>query len=139
MRNIRWFYCCFLVALMACKNNKTAVPVEQSEGKMLYDKYCLICHQQNGSGVPGMYPPLQRSDWINGDKSRLIGIMLNGLTGEIKVNDQVYKTAMPSHQYLNDEQIAGVLTYIRSNFGNQAGAISPAEVTALRNSNPAPQ
>jgi mono/diheme cytochrome c family protein len=135
---------CFTVLLglimVSCSNNnkpenpEAEIPAkaEQPDGKALYIKYCMACHQTNGSGVPGMYPPLTRSDWVEGDKTRLIGILVNGLKGEITVNGQVYKTAMPDHQYLNDGQIAAVLTYVRSNFGNDADSVTVGEVTAFR-------
>jgi mono/diheme cytochrome c family protein len=127
--------------LVSCGGNKkpekpeAVIPAkaEQPDGKAVYNKYCLACHQTNGSGVPGMYPPITRSDWVEGDKTRLIRIILNGLKGEITVTGQVYKTAMPDHQYLNDDQIAAVLTYVRSNFGNDADSVTAAEVTAIRN------
>lgn len=117
------------------ENPEAAIPAkaEQQDGKAIYNKYCLACHQINGTGVPGMYPPVTRTDWVEGDKTRLIGIILNGLKGEITVNGQVYKTAMPDHQYLNDDQVAAVLTYLRSNFGNDADSVTAAEVAAIRN------
>jgi mono/diheme cytochrome c family protein len=133
-----------LLLLNSCGGNKTpektnpVIPEKQelADGITVYNKYCLACHQTNGSGVPGMYPPVTKSDWVEGDSERLIGIILNGLRGEIKVNGQVYKTDMPAHQYLSDEQISAVLSYIRTNFGNTADGITPAEVTAVRNMSP---
>jgi mono/diheme cytochrome c family protein len=102
------------------------------EGKNLYSKNCMSCHQSDGSGVPGMYPPLQKSNWVNGDKKRLIKIMLNGLQGEIEVNNETYIQSMPSHSYLTDDQIAKVLSFIRKNFGNDAPDVKMNEVTELR-------
>lgn len=102
------------------------------EGKNLYLKNCMSCHQSDGSGVPGMYPPLQKSNWVNSDKTILIKIMLNGLQGEIKVNGETYIQSMPSHKYLTDSQIAEVLSFVRKNFGNNADSVSAEEVTALR-------
>ncbi len=122
--------------LVSCGGNQQAKTDSPEDGKINYDKYCLACHQTDGSGVPGMYPPLTRTDWVAGDKSRLIEVVLNGLKGEIKVNDQVYKTEMPNHLYLSDAQIAAILTYIRSNFGNEADAVLPADVATIRNNNP---
>ena len=102
------------------------------EGKNLYSKNCMSCHQSDGSGVPGMYPPLQKSNWVNGDKKILINIMLNGLQGEIVVNNETYIQSMPSHSYLTDNQIAKVLSFIRKNFGNDASEVKMKEVTELR-------
>jgi mono/diheme cytochrome c family protein len=101
-------------------------------GEKLYSDNCESCHQSDGSGVPGMYPPLQKSDWVNGDKKRLIKIMLNGLQGEIEVNGETYIQSMPSHKYLTDTQIAEVLSFVRKNFSNNASEIKTAEVAALR-------
>jgi mono/diheme cytochrome c family protein len=82
--------------------------------------------------VPGLYPTLQKTDWVEGDKTRLINLMLKGQQGEITVNGQVFKGVMPAHPYLSDEQIADVLTYIRQNYGNKADPITPAEVMRMR-------
>jgi mono/diheme cytochrome c family protein len=101
-------------------------------GEKLYSDNCESCHQSDGSGVPGMYPPLQKSDWVNGDKKRLIKIMLNGLQGEIEVNGETYIQSMPSHKYLTDTQIAEVLSFVRKNFNNKASEVKTAEVAALR-------
>jgi len=79
-----------------------------------------------------MYPTLHKTDWVQGDKTRLISLMLNGQQGEITVNGQVFKGAMPAHQYLSDAQIADLLTYIRSNYGNNADPVTPDEVARVR-------
>jgi mono/diheme cytochrome c family protein len=123
----------FLFACISCGGNKK--PAEKTiadPGRDIYVQYCMACHQASGSGVQGMYPTLQKTDWVNGDKSRLIGLLLNGQQGEIKVNGQVFRGVMPPHQFLTDTQMADVLTYVRSNFGNTAGAVLPEEVTAIR-------
>ena len=126
-----------VLALISCGGNKK--PAEETAadpGQEIYLKYCMACHQASGSGVAGMYPTLQKTDWVHGDKSRLIGLLLNGQQGEITVNGQVFRGVMPTHQYLTDEQIADVLTYVRSNFGNTANAVLPEEVTAIRQKQP---
>jgi len=117
-------------------NKKPAEETKIDPGQEVYLKYCMACHQASGSGVQGMYPTLQKTDWVYGDKSRLIGLLLNGQEGEITVNGQVFKGVMPPHQYLTDEQIASVLTYLRSNFGNDADAVLPEEVARLRQQQP---
>ena len=90
---------------------------------------------QNGMGVPGLNPPLSKTDWVNGDKERLIKVVLNGLTEPIEIHGEVYQGVMASHAHLSDAEIAAVLTYVRSNFGNQSGEISEAEVAAIRAAN----
>jgi mono/diheme cytochrome c family protein len=103
-----------------------------NEGQKIYTQYCLACHQEDGSGVPNMNPPLRKSDWVNGDKTRLINVVLNGLDEEIEVNGDSYRGIMASHSFLNDKQIADVLTFIRSNFDNTSDAVKPEEVKVLR-------
>ena len=83
-----------------------------------------------------MYPALQKTDWVHGDKTRLISLLLNGQQGEITVNGQVFRGVMPTHQYLTDEQIADVLSFVRSNFGNTASAVLPEEVATIRQKQP---
>jgi mono/diheme cytochrome c family protein len=102
-------------------------------GKKVYDSVCLACHMADGSGVPGMHPPLIETEWVNGDKERLIEITLNGLSGKIEVDGETYNSIMPPHSHLSDKQIADVLTYIRQSFGNNAGEITVEEVQKVRN------
>ena len=79
------------------------------------------------------FPPLNESEWVNGDKNRLISVVLNGLSGPIKVKGQEYSDAMPAHgSFLSDDQIAEVLTYVRSNWGNTSDAVTKAEVAEMR-------
>jgi mono/diheme cytochrome c family protein len=77
---------------------------------------------------------LNGTEWVIGDKERLINIILNGMDGSMEVNGEVYNGVMPQHSFLNDEEVADVLTYIRTNFGNDAGEIKAEEVKKLRNS-----
>jgi len=101
-------------------------------GAIVYQTYCAACHQKNGKGAAGRFPPLAGTDWVTGDKSRLIQIILNGMEGEIMVNGEGYNNVMPQHSFLSDEEIARVLTYIRQHFGNNASAVTVEEVEALR-------
>jgi mono/diheme cytochrome c family protein len=79
-----------------------------------------------------MYPPLANSDWVEGDKTRIIESIIFGLEGPIEVNGETYNNAMPAMDYLTDEEIATILTYVRSNFGNDASAITIEEVAKVR-------
>lgn len=101
-------------------------------GKGVYNQSCLACHQADGAGVAGAFPPLKNSDWVAGDKNRLISVVINGLEGPIEVNGQQYNSVMPSQGFLSDEQIAAVLTYVRKSFGNDAEEITVEEVKAVR-------
>lgn len=128
-----WILAFLPLMLLSCGGNKKPAEAAADPGKEIYFKYCLACHQTDGSGVPGMYPPVINTDWVQGDKTRLIGLLLNGQKGIIEVNGKTFKGEMPSHQYLSDEQIAQVLTFIRSNFGNNADAVTGGEVSLVRN------
>ena len=98
----------------------------------LYQSKCFACHQANGAGIPNVFPPLAESEWVNGPAENLIRIQLRGLSGEIMVKGTKYNSAMPPNVAMTDEEIASVLTYVRSNFGNKADAIKAEQVKALR-------
>jgi mono/diheme cytochrome c family protein len=89
-------------------------------GKKVYGN-CIACHQANGGGLPGQFPPLTDSDWVSGSTSRLGGILLHGIQGPFTVAGQTYNQQMPAWGMLNDVQIAQVITYIRHEFGGLAG------------------
>ncbi|MDP3912759.1 MAG: cytochrome c [Bacteroidota bacterium] len=101
-------------------------------GKAVYTKYCLTCHQADGSGVPGMHPPLGPGSWTGNDPKELIAIMMKGLSGKIEVNGEIYKSFMPSHAQLTDQEIADVLTYIRISFGNSFEPVDAELVKKVR-------
>lgn len=103
------------------------------KGQELYHWYCGACHQRDGKGASGRFPPLAGVDWVTGDKKRLIDIVLNGLEGPIEVGGESYDNVMPQNSFLSDEQISDVLNYIRNNFGNEGSKVSPEEVAAVRN------
>ncbi|HZL12238.1 MAG TPA: cytochrome c [Prolixibacteraceae bacterium] len=91
---------------------------KEHPGKAVYTQYCLVCHQADGSGVPNMHPPLGPGSWVGKDPKELVALMMKGLSGKIEVNGEVYKSYMPSHAKLTNNEIANVLSYIRSSFGN---------------------
>jgi mono/diheme cytochrome c family protein len=107
-------------------------PAVMELGKLKY-MTCAACHGANGEGGP-IGPPLAESDWVNGPISNLIRIQLRGLTGPITVSGKQYNFPLPmaalNHQ--TDEEIAAVLTYVRNHFGNNASAVTPDQVKALR-------
>ena len=124
----------------------TTVPTwlqqQMDAGKEVYMKaaagggMCFTCHQPNGEGLAGQFPPLAGSDWVLGDKERLIKISMYGLMGEIEVNGVKYNNVMAPPGIppgsLTDDQIANVLTYIRNDWGNSASAVSAEEVATVR-------
>ncbi len=104
-----------------------------SDGGQLYISRCATCHQYNGLGVGADFPPLINTEWVTGDKTRLIKVVLGGLTGKIHVNGKTYEGSMPPwRDFLNDEQLASILTYIRSSWGNSASGITDEEVKEVR-------
>ena len=103
-----------------------------SPGTKVYMSYCSACHQRNGKGDGSRFPPLGGSEWVIGDKKKLINVLLKGLEGPIKVKGNPYNGLMAPHNFLSNHDVAEVLTYIRKNFGNHAGAIKPDEVAQVR-------
>lgn len=104
-----------------------------SAGEEVYVTNCAACHQRNGKGAPPRYPTLAGTEWVTGDKQRLISVIVNGLEGPIEVKGKSYSGAMPSHDFLSDEEVAEVATFIRQNFGNDASAVSTKDVRRTRN------
>ena len=104
-------------------------------GKKIFSANCAVCHQPNGLGAASQgYPPLAGSEYVNGGTRRLGMIVLKGLQGPLTVKGQSYGTAVmqPWDKTLTDAKIADVLTYIRQDWGNKAGPVSAAQITALR-------
>ena len=102
------------------------------KGKDLYNIHCIACHLENGAGIPGVMPTIIKTKWVLGEKEELIRIMLEGMEGPIRVGNTDYNSIMPPLAYLGDEEIADILTYVRSSFGNEAGPVTPAGVKAVR-------
>jgi len=105
-------------------------------GKKAFVSVCATCHQATGLGVPGVYPPLAKSEWANGSEERVIRILLHGLSGPIKVAGADFNSVMPAigpgGYNFSDEKIAAVLTYVRQEWGNSAPAITKEKVTEIR-------
>ena len=113
-----------------------SAPKRASEGEQLYTMACMACHQPEGKGLPGVYPPLVDSEWVIGDTERLIKVVLHGLSGPIVVGGEKYGTGnavpMPGMAGLTDQQVSAVLSYVRKAFADKAGPITAAEVKAVR-------
>lgn len=124
-------------ALAAGGANAQAGPVDPKViGKRVFTQNCVVCHQTTGLGLPGQFPPLVGSEWVlsqdwHGD-NHLVKILLKGLQGPVQVKGAAYNNAMPTWSMLTDEQIAAVLTYIRSEWGNSASSISADYVKEIR-------
>ena len=101
-------------------------------GELVYKSVCLTCHQADGGGVPRMNPPLIKTKWVLGDKTKLITLMLKGMNEPIEIEDEEYHNPMPPHAQLSDQQIADVLTFVRNSFGNKASMVTSSEVKSVR-------
>jgi nitrite reductase (NO-forming) len=124
-------------AIQTLGENAPVVPGAQNKaeriegGRRVFTTICAACHQQSGLGIPGAFPPLAKSDYLNADRKRAIGIVAKGLTGEITVNGAKFNSVMPALG-LSDEEIANALTFVYNNWGNAGHEITPAEVKAVR-------
>ena len=106
----------------------------RDRGKKIFAANCQTCHQANGQGVAGQYPPLAGSEFTIGGSRRPAMIVLKGLQGPVKVKGQQYGTAVmqPWDKTLTDQKIADVLTYERSEWGNNASPVTAEQISALR-------
>ena len=109
-------------------------------GKQLFAVNCQICHGDDGNGIKGLGAPLNESNWVQGDKTKLLSIVLYGLTGPIRVGDKMYAPpdvsgampAMNNNDKLSDQDIAHILSYIRKAWNNKAGVITKDDVKSVR-------
>lgn len=110
------------------------------KGAALFRSTCQTCHAADGNGIKSLAPPLNKSEWVTGDKNRLLPIVMYGLTGPIKVNDHLYgppeiSADMPGIAHaeeISDEDIAQVLSFIRSSWQNNAGPVDAKDIKVMR-------
>ncbi|HEY5755705.1 MAG TPA: copper-containing nitrite reductase [Steroidobacter sp.] len=119
-------------AVKASSAGKLTKDQQIQAGAVLFKGTCSTCHQDTGQGIPNVFPPLAKSDFLLADKGRAIGIVMNGLTGPVTVNGGTYNSVMPPMSQLNDDEIANILTYALNSWGNSDGAVSAEEVAKLR-------
>ncbi|MCB0466134.1 MAG: nitrite reductase, copper-containing [Aequorivita sp.] len=126
---------------MPLSNNEKEKSSEQAEiltkeqkielGKNIFGSTCIACHQASGQGVPGAFPPLAKSDFLNADANRAIDIVMRGKTGEITVNGKKYNSVMTA-QTLSNKDIANVLTYVYNSWGNNGTEVTEEMVKKVR-------
>jgi mono/diheme cytochrome c family protein len=105
----------------------------RAHGAQVYAATCYLCHQPNGLGTPGTFPPLDGSEWANGPIDRLIRIPNNGLNGPIKVKGEQWNASMPPlGPVLSDQDLADVLTFVRSSWSNKSGPVKVEDVKRVR-------
>ena len=120
----------FVVAFLALCPNAGA-RAEGVQGAQVYERVCAACHQVDGKGLGGVFPPLRDSDWLREDPDRAVHAVISGLSGPIVVNGAEYDTAMPPMGYLSDQEVAAVLSFVLEEW-NGGGRITPEQVAAVR-------
>lgn len=121
-----------VAGIMIAAQTKPVPKKTMEAGKKIYDTYCLVCHQQDGAGVPRMNPPLIKTSFVLGDKKKLINIVLKGMNEEVEIEGNYYSNVMAPHDFLQDQEIADLLSFVRNSFGNKASAVTASEVKAER-------
>lgn len=124
-------------AAAAAASGTLTVEQQIAAGKTLYNGTCSVCHQDAGQGLPGVFPPLAKSDWIaKNSTDQLIAVVLNGLSGPVKVNGEDYNSVMPPMSQLTDDEIANILTFVRQEMNGGASAIDKETVAKVRANTP---
>jgi mono/diheme cytochrome c family protein len=104
-----------------------------ADGAQIFASRCASCHQATGVGLPGVFPPLAGSEWVNGDATTVAGILLLGISGPITVKGATFSGMMPAFgASLSDAEIAAVASHVRSSFGNNSPAVTADVVKAER-------
>lgn len=136
MKKIASVFCGFTALLIvSCGSNSGSPGTPASKpaaasGDAIYNRTCITCHQAHGEGIPNTFPPLAKSDYI-ANRENTIRQVIKGSSGEITVNGKKFNNTMPPQQ-LSDEEIASVLSYVYSNFGNSGSAVTAEEVKGVR-------
>jgi len=129
MKKLIYMMPVFIVGLMTVQSIDRAI---MERGKKVYFQHCVACHQPDGGGVPGLNPPLEKTAWVTGSKTKLITIVLKGLNTHEEIDGETYSNTMAPLNYLTDQQISDVLTFVRNSFGNKATAVTPGDVKYVR-------
>jgi nitrite reductase (NO-forming)/hydroxylamine reductase len=102
------------------------------KGAELYVANCAACHQPNGQGLPGAFPPLAKSDFIQRDPTQVLDVTVRGRQGAMVVNGVEYNNVMPAMSYLSDDELAEIITYVLNSWGNPGGKVTTAQVRDYR-------
>jgi mono/diheme cytochrome c family protein len=115
------------------KSTMVSGATSMAAGGKVFTTNCSSCHQANGKGQPGVFPPLAGNPFVTGPADAVISVVKNGKSGPITVNGTKYNGQMPAWKgTLSDSDIAAVISYIRNSWGNKASAVTAAQVTAAK-------
>jgi glucose/arabinose dehydrogenase len=117
---------------IAYNSGVETLPKSSTAGEIMYNSYCASCHKQDGNGVNGSFPALGKNPIVTGEKKLLITILLKGAAGIPTANKAKFGEQMPAFSFMNDQQIADILTYIRGSWGNHEDSVSATEVKIIR-------
>ena len=123
-----------IIILVNCSgSNSDSVKFKQYyvQGEQLYTKHCSNCHQSDGTGLGLIYPPLNKSDFMDKNFEQVLCLMKHGITGEITVNGKKFVQPMPGVQSLTDLEIAEIATYIYNTWEHQRGIIDVSEANQI--------
>jgi len=121
------------IAGASAQSSNKLVAASAARGKTVYLQRCMVCHQADGGGVPKLNAPLDGSSAVNGsDVSKLIKYIVKGFADRVEIDGELYSNAMPAAADLTDQQIADVLTFIRSNWSNKVGPVTTLQVKQTR-------
>src|SRR5215471_2894781 len=119
-------------AAAAAKAGKLTLEDQIKAGQQLFTGTCSVCHQANGEGLAGVFPPLAKSDLIAADPKKPVHIVVHGLSGKVTVNGTEYNSVMPPMSQLNDDEVANIVTYVLNSWGNPGGRVEADEVKKTR-------
>ena len=119
-------------AAAAATSGELTVVQQIKAGQALFAGTCSTCHQGNGQGLEGIFPPLAKSSWIAKDAKILPTAMLQGIQGKITVNGKDYNSVMPPMSQLTDDEIANIATYVLNSWGNPGGRVTKEEAATIR-------
>ena len=110
-----------------------AAPGGAVDGRQIFVAKCQACHQANGQGLPGVFPPLAGAAWVKDTPALPLQILLHGLNGPIEVAGNTYNGAMPAFgEQMNDAELAAVLSFVRGEWGNDSPPVTADAVQAAR-------
>ena len=124
-------------ATTSASQGALTVQQQAEAGKALFAGTCSTCHQPDGAGIPGVFPPLAKSDWITANPGKLPQVILHGLSGKVTVNGKEYNSVMPPMSQLTDDEVANISTYVLNSWGNPGGRVTAEQAAAARKAKPA--